>query len=162
MKHSILGLGAAAVLLASTPTRAESVQISAGAACQPATAADVAKLDYSIGSARNVFTAPGDASQVASVVCVLPTVAPGHVMVRATVYLHSPSGRWPRAKCAFYNVAPGVPVQWATIIPLRTAPMLGTATIDVDPFEIVPHSVNCSVHPGQSLYGLETAVVPIG
>ena len=161
MRSSTLCLALASLLLA-TASRAETIQIAAGGVCQPATAADVSRLDYSSGSARNVFTPPGSTGQIATVVCALPTVAPGHVMVEAIAYFHDPARRWPRSKCSFLNVAPGAAAQWAPVQALSATSTLGTASVDVDPFVFVPQAVNCSVHPGQSLYGISTRVEPLG
>lgn len=161
MKTSILCLALASSLLASASTRAEIFQISAGAVCQPATTADASRLDYSLGSARNI-TLPGSSGQMATVVCALPAVAPLHVMVRASAYLHDPERRWPRAKCSFLNVSPGSAARWAPIQPLSPTSPIGSATLVVDPFFFVPQAVSCSVHPGQALYAVETEVELLG
>ena len=161
MKSSTLCLTLASLLLATT-SRAETIQIAAGVVCQPATAADVSRLDYSSGSARNVFTPPGSASQIATVVCALPTVAPGHVMVEAIAYFYDPARRWPRARCSFLNVSPGSAAHWATIWPIAAGSPIGTSSVDVDPFAFVPQAVSCSVYPGQSLYSVATRVEPLG
>jgi hypothetical protein len=158
MKPSMLIAVSAAWLLIAAPLPAQTIQIGSGVVCQPATAADASRLDYGRGHATNVSAV----GQIATVVCALPTVAPGQAMVRATAYFSDPARHWPRAKCSFMNAAPGGMSWWARIAPLSPTSTIGSATIDVDPFVSVPHAVNCSVHPGQSLYAVETELEPLG
>ncbi len=138
--------------------QSQQIQLSAGVVCQPATAADAARLDFSNGSAANVFAAPGSADQVASVVCALQPVPPGYVMVRATVWFFDPARRWPRAYCNFFNLAPGVAPRSVPILGLSTNLSLASAALVVDPFAFVPHAVNCSIRPGQRIYAIETTL----
>jgi hypothetical protein len=154
-------LFAVPVALIAEPVRSQDIQLMAGVACRPATAADFQRLDFSNGSATNAFPAPGGPDQVANVVCALPPVAPRHALVRVTVAYFDPSARWARAQCAFHNLFPTEPPVFAPLTVLRSNPRLATVTLLVDPFTFVPHAVRCSVRPGQSLYAVETELEPL-
>jgi len=156
VKMSILIAG----LLCCTSAHAQYILIHAGAACQPATSTDAARLNFSDGSARNVFAAPGTGDQVATVVCQLPAVPPDHVMTGASVALYDHLRRWD--KCWFQNTYPGVTPRWALVMSVPERPWIGTADLPVDSTTFVPMSVRCTVRPGQFLYSVTTEVARIG
>ena len=139
---------------------AQSILFQAGAACQPAKPTDATRLDFSEGSARNVFAAPGTSDQVATVVCPLPAVPPEHVMTGASVAYYDSLRRWD--KCWFLNAWPATPPRWALVTSVPDRPWIGTADLVVDSSTFVPTSVRCTVRPGQFIYAVTTEVVPIG
>ena len=155
-KMSILFAG----LIGCASAQAQSILFHAGVACQPATSTDAARLDFSDGSARNVFAPPGTGDQVATVVCQLPTVPPDHVMTGASVAFYDSLGRW--EKCWFQNAWPAITPRPALVTSVPERPWIGTADLVVDPSKFVPVSVRCTVRPGQFLYAVTTEVVPVG
>jgi hypothetical protein len=159
MKHAmrcwlIVGLG----LAGSDAAHAE-LLMGSGVACQPATAADAAKLDYTDGHPANIYSAPGTAAQVANVVCPLPSTPPGYAMAAASAYFTDFDRRW--SKCTFMN---GYATDTARIVmtaSIPTAPHIGRARLVIDPATLIPFAVRCPIRPGQTLYALETELTPV-
>ena len=147
-------------LIGCASAHAQSMLFHAGAACQPATSTDAARLNFSDGSARNVFAAPGTGDQVATVVCQLPAVPPDHMMTGASVAYYDSLRRWD--KCWFQNAWPATTPRSVLVSSVPERPWIGIADLPVDATEFVPMTVRCTVRPGQFLYSVTTEVERIG
>ena len=158
MKQELTRLVFVAVAAALTvDARAEVLQLVAGASCRPATAADVANLDYRNGAAVNVHPAPGTSAQNARVTCALPPVPPNHFVTRISIAYVDVDRRW--SKCYFHDLYPTAPraVMTATV---PGSLHLGQAVLTVAPGDPMPAAATCTVRPGQTLYGVELALEP--
>lgn len=143
-------------LFACGSAKADAILFHAGVACQPATAGDADNLDFRDGTARNIHAAPGTTAQNATVVCQLPAVPPGTLMIGASVTYYDDARRW--GKCYFLNVWPATPARSVLVTSVPERPWIGTADLPVDSAAFVPSSVRCTVRPGQYIYAIVSEV----